>query len=505
MLSKFLKIVDTRVRIHTKMLNNLNVALTKLQYKMMGTIYLSQYKSFTTYVLRDAGYAMTRLLSGLTAATQNIESVYAYLRKMNSHHLDPTIMPVSQLRELLKYVQQEIEGSPRLALPLELNNHDIQGYYNIIRVTALMTDDVLFIVMTIPLKDTSLQMNVYKVHNLPLIHPKLNISVTYELEGKYLAIGHEGHYVSLPEEGELTMCLLTGGGLCKMNQALFPSDKVDWCIWALFIKNEQMVKKVCTYNIQKSLGGYLWAISSVAVEKIQVRCLKETYIVEIRAVLQIIYIGDGCEGYSPSLAIAAKTEIISSFNVDSTVRFFISFNAEYQDQELIGLWVEIPVGYLTKEELNEVVEQLRERESLKFEDINNTILQLKEYPYEIKQWMILTALGIMTIILIVTIVVIIWKVYHMRGALGQMGQIFTILKNKPNLSGLLEAGKTAQEKLQNPTSAGTSGERASIEATIKPVVTLPLYQAIGEEFTSGKQMKKYLSKIKKDTKCKENY
>ena len=73
---------------------------------------------------------------------------------------------------------------------------------------------------------------------------------------------------------------------------------------------------ICTYNIQKrngnlaqSLGGYLWAISSVATEKIQVRCLKETYIVEIRAVLQIIYIGDGCEGYSPSLAIAAKTEM----------------------------------------------------------------------------------------------------------------------------------------------------------------------------------------------------
>ena len=61
MLSRFLKIVDTRVRIHTKMLNSLNVALTQLQYKLMGTIYLSQYKSFTTYVLRDAGYAMTRL------------------------------------------------------------------------------------------------------------------------------------------------------------------------------------------------------------------------------------------------------------------------------------------------------------------------------------------------------------------------------------------------------------------------------------------------------------
>ena len=203
-----------------------------------------------------------------------------------------------------------------------------------------------------------------------------------------------------------------------------------------------MVKRVCTYNIQKrngnlaqSLGGYLWAISSIAAETIQVRCLKETYIVEIRAVLQIIYIGDGCEGYSPSLAIAVKTEITSSFNIDSRVRFFISFNTEYQENELIGLWVEIPVEYLTKEELNDVVEQLPEREPLNFDDINSTILQLKEYPYEIKQWMILTALGIMAITLIVTVVIIIWKVYHMRGALGQMGEIFAVIKDKPNLSG----------------------------------------------------------------------
>ena len=112
----------------------------------------------------------------------------------------------------------------------------------------------------------------------------------------------------------------------------------------------------------------------MATEKIQVRCLKETYIIEIRSVLQIIYIGDGCEGYSPSLAISPKTEITSNFNMDSRVRFFISFNAEYQDQELIGLWVEVPVGYLTKEELNKVVEQLPEREPLNFEEINNTIL-----------------------------------------------------------------------------------------------------------------------------------
>ena len=90
--------------------------------------------------------------------------------------------------------------------------------------------------------------------------------------------------------------------------------------------------------------------------------------------------------------------------------------------------MEIPVGYLTKEELNEVVEQLPEREPLNFDDINSTILQLKEYPYEMKQWVILTALGIMAMVLIVTMVIIIWKVYHMRGAWGTDGGNFCYLK-----------------------------------------------------------------------------
>ena len=68
------------------MLNNIHVVLTQLQYRLIGSIYLTQYQSFTTYVLRDTSYAMARLLSALTAPTQNIESIYAYLRIMNSHH-----------------------------------------------------------------------------------------------------------------------------------------------------------------------------------------------------------------------------------------------------------------------------------------------------------------------------------------------------------------------------------------------------------------------------------
>ena len=89
----------------------------------------------------------------------------------------------------------------------------------------------------------------------------------------------------------------------------------------------------------------------------------------------------------------------------------------YQDQEneMIGVWAGIPVEYLTKEEDENVVEQLPEREPLNFDDIQSPMLKLKEYPYKIKQWMILVDLGIMAIIVVITLVIIIWKIYHMRG------------------------------------------------------------------------------------------
>ena len=48
------------------------------------------------------------------------------------------------------------------------------------------------LILTIPLIDQSLEMNLYKVHNLPMLHPDLKIQATYELEGAYLATLMEG-------------------------------------------------------------------------------------------------------------------------------------------------------------------------------------------------------------------------------------------------------------------------------------------------------------------------
>ena len=54
------------------------------------------------------------------------------------------------------------------------------------------------LILNVPLVDQSLHMNLYKVHNLPMLHPTLQMHVQYELEGPYLATMMDGMFITLP-------------------------------------------------------------------------------------------------------------------------------------------------------------------------------------------------------------------------------------------------------------------------------------------------------------------
>ena len=94
------------------------------------------------------------------------------------------------------------------------------------KITLVVMDDFLLIILTIPVTDQFLEMNLYKAYNLPTLHPGLKVEYIYELEGEYLAITKNKLYAALPTAREIRICKDTGGCLCLMNQALFPIDKI---------------------------------------------------------------------------------------------------------------------------------------------------------------------------------------------------------------------------------------------------------------------------------------
>ena len=65
--------------------------------------------------------------------------------------------------------------------------------------------------------------------------------------------------------------------MCQLDCVLYPVDVVRWCVYALYIQDEARIRRDCRYditkveqNLAKSLGGYLWAISAVATETLQI-------------------------------------------------------------------------------------------------------------------------------------------------------------------------------------------------------------------------------------------
>ena len=148
------------------------------------------------------------------------------MRVLSSRQVNPLIIPPDSLRKVLARLKEDMKRNPRLKLP-EDPNINIWNYYTIMKITPVVMDDFLLIILTIPLTDQSLEMDLYKVYNLPVLHPKLKIEFTYQLEGEYLAISKSRFYAAIPTAREIRICETTEGYLCLMNQALYPLKKLS--------------------------------------------------------------------------------------------------------------------------------------------------------------------------------------------------------------------------------------------------------------------------------------
>ena len=250
------------------------------------------------------------------------------MRILASQELNPTIIPPDILKTILHRIEEDIKSNARLKLYEDPENN-IWSYYGTVKLTPIVLQDYLMLILTVPLVDQSLHMNLYKVHNLPMLHPILHVHAQYELEGPYLVTMMDDMFISLPNALDVKLCLVNNGHLCMFDQASYPVDNMNWCIYALFINDIHRIKKNCvlkslnwTTNLAYSLDVYLWAISALASEKLQIRCVMETHVITIHPPLQIVDVGSGCEAYSASIYIPGKSKLTATMQSVTRSQFF---------------------------------------------------------------------------------------------------------------------------------------------------------------------------------------
>ena len=469
-LTHYLNITYGHVSSNRYAITNLQVRMAEVNKTLIAALSDVKFVKYSVAIINDIRIILAKLTLGVMSLEQNMNATYEYLRVLLSKQVNPLIIPPDSLRKVLAHVKEDMKRNPRLQLP-EDPNINIWNYYSIMKVTPIVMDDFLLIILTIPLTDQSLEMDLYKIYNLPALHPKLKVEFTYQLEGEYLAITKNKLYAALQ-----IRCL------CLMNQALYPVEKIEWCAYALFTQNEDKKRAHCTINTQKrdankaqSLEGYLWAVTTLKKEKMQIRCLTDTHVIDVKPPLTIIHVGNGCEAYSSNLFIPAKSELTSKDNAVVRYTYFQQFNEDYQNITRYSLIEDLGLVKLTKKEIENLPDRLTALPNLQFKELKRRLVEIKK-SFNIHSNITFILFVVGGLILCPIIAYVLWQIYSVHSRVKslkpitklfseQKGEIFNISDIVSNRLHTLEGQLTS---LMNTINNVTGTELALPSTSGKP-------------------------------------
>ena len=104
-----------------------------------------------------------RLHSSLYALKGDIDSLYEYMRALATQELNPIIIPPVILKKILNKVTEDIKSNARLRLS-EDPKTNILAYYINVKLTPIILQDYLMLILTVPLVDQSLQMDLFNIY-----------------------------------------------------------------------------------------------------------------------------------------------------------------------------------------------------------------------------------------------------------------------------------------------------------------------------------------------------
>ena len=239
-LANYLNLTMHQVNRHSEMLYEMDTKMLIINSTLrhLWNFDAMQYESNILHYFQTRLYTVHTSLYALWGDT---ESLFEYMKVLASQELNPMIIPPDVLKTILHKIEKDIKYHARLQL-CEDPDTNIWSYYRTIKLMPIVLDDYLMLILTVPLIDQSLHMNLYKVHNLPMLHPTLHVHVQYEIEGSYLATVMDGMFITLPTALDVRLCLMMNGHLCMFNQALYPVECTNWCIYALFINDKDQIQ-----------------------------------------------------------------------------------------------------------------------------------------------------------------------------------------------------------------------------------------------------------------------
>ena len=191
-----------------------------------------------------------------------------------------------------------------------------------------------------------------------------------------------------------------------------------------------------------SLDGYLWAISALASEKLQIRCVMETHVVTIHPPLQIVDNGNGCEAYSTSIYIPAKSELTATMQSLTRSQFFLEYNFQYTNVTNFVVWYKTDFAALNKEEITSLKAKIMKLPTMPMDIFDRTLETIDEnYLFSLSPKLFLALLILAGVCFVIFGILFIWykrKTTLATSTIRHLHKLIPSLKEKkPSLDSLL--------------------------------------------------------------------
>ena len=340
------KKLDKTIVVQHKIAHNVEVLASHTRTLAEDTI-----AAFAQIEMLRMSFLMSEQVAVLGDTVQEIRYLLSYVKDLvavhTSRHLSPGIIPPSVLRGYIRQMKEELEKYPKLELPLD-EEGDIWPFYSLMRTIPILCEEFMIFVVEMPLRSKDMHMNLYKVHNLPAIHPQYELAITYAIEGHYYAVSNDREYVSIPDEKAVAHCEKTGHTVCHFKAPLYPRTKCKFCLCALFddiLEDQQdRISANCPVTITNTtrhravyLEDNLWAIVTSRNFQMQIVCREKTSYQQIQAPLGFVNLTGGCMGLSTELFLPSLTQVTSVMDMvrrDTLVNQFTKLVRSYGDLKI---------------------------------------------------------------------------------------------------------------------------------------------------------------------------
>ena len=150
-LADHLNLTMAHVNRHENMLYELDAKLIILNKTLQSVMVQLSYFRYETNLIDHMQLRINRIYTAVYALKEDIDALCEYIRVFSTQQLNPLIVPPDILCYVLEQVKDGIQSNARLMLS-EDPTQNIWTYYNIIKVTPIVMEDYLMVILTIPLR-----------------------------------------------------------------------------------------------------------------------------------------------------------------------------------------------------------------------------------------------------------------------------------------------------------------------------------------------------------------